>query len=105
SPQVMAIFSQNAEVIRVGTVPMRIVSAMGPFVAVGMILTQALFGAGETRYVMLVEFGLHFGCLVPMAWIFGLVLHFGLPGIWASVALYAFGLSAFMSTKFARGGW
>jgi Na+-driven multidrug efflux pump len=78
---------------------------MGAVVAVGMILTQALFGAGETRYVMMVEMGLHFGCLVPMAWVFGMTLGLGLPGIWCSVALYAIGLAVLMSAKFARGGW
>jgi len=40
----------------------------GPIIAVGMILTQALFGAGNSRYVMLVELFLHFTCLVPLAY-------------------------------------
>ncbi len=105
APQVMGIFSQAEAVIHVGTIPLRIVSLMGAVVAVGMILTQALFGAGETRYVMVVEMALHFGCLVPMAWVFGMTLNLGLPGIWCSVALYATGLAVLMSAKFARGGW
>ncbi len=105
APQVMGIFSEADAVIQVGTIPLRIVSVMGAVVAVGMILTQALFGAGETRYVMMVEMGLHFGCLVPMAWLLGMTLHLGLPGIWSAVALYAVGLAGFMSVKFARGGW
>ncbi|MEI8258175.1 MAG: MATE family efflux transporter, partial [Deltaproteobacteria bacterium] len=105
APQVMGVFSEAEAVIRVGTIPLRIVSMMGAVVAVGMILTQALFGAGETRYVMMVEMGLHFGCLVPMAWLLGMTLHLGLPGIWSAVALYATGLAGFMSVKFARGGW
>ena len=105
APSVMGIFTHAYPVIRAGSTPLRIVSAMGPVIAVGMILTQALYGAGETRYVMMVEFGLHFGCLVPAAWLLGLKLHLGLPGIWSAVALYATGLAIFMSVKFARGAW
>ena len=36
-----------------------------------MILTQALFGAGNTRFVMIAELILHFTCLVPLAWLLG----------------------------------
>ena len=105
APWVMGIFSQASVVIAAGTVPLRIVSAMGAVVAVGMILTQALFGAGETKYVMRVEMALHFGCLVPLAWLLGITLKLGLPGIWTSVAVYALGLAVFMSVKFAQGSW
>ena len=42
-----------------------------------LVLTQALFGAGNTKFVMFVEFGLHFFCLVPLAYLFGIVLGWG----------------------------
>jgi len=89
----------------VGAVPMRIVATMGPMIAAAMILTQALFGAGETRYVMIVEMGLHFLVLVPAAWLLGMVLGLGLPGVWAAAAIYAFALAGFMAAKFAGGSW
>ena len=87
------------------TLPLRVVSLMGPVVAVGMILTQALFGAGETRFVMLVELALHFGCLVPMAYVFGIMLNLGLVGVWAAAALYGLLLAGSMTAKFAGGSW
>jgi putative MATE family efflux protein len=105
APEVMGIFSEAEVVIRAGTTPLRVVSLMGPVVATGMILTQALFGAGETRYVMMVEMGLHFGCLVPLAWLFGMTLNLGLLGVWSATAVYGLLLAAFMTVKFARGGW
>ena len=70
-----------------------------------MILTQALFGAGDTKYVMAVEVALHFGCLVPFAWIFGVTLNGGLMGVWASAGLYALLLTVLMAWRFARGQW
>ncbi len=102
---VLGVFSHEPAVIEAGAVPMRIMATMGPVVAVAMILTQALFGAGETRYVMIVEVSLHFLCLVPLAWLFGMVLGLGLPGVWTAVAVYAVALAALMALKFTRGGW
>jgi Na+-driven multidrug efflux pump len=84
---------------------MRIMAVMGAVIAAAMILTQALFGAGETRYVMFVELGLHFGCLVPLAWILGMVLGYGLVGVWTAVAVYAVALAGLMAARFAAGGW
>jgi multidrug resistance protein, MATE family len=102
---VLAVFSHEPAVIEAGAIPMRIMATMGPVVATAMILTQALFGAGETRYVMVVEVTLHFLCLVPLAWLFGMVLGLGLPGVWTAVAVYAVALAALMALKFLRGGW
>jgi putative MATE family efflux protein len=103
--QVLGVFSQEPEVVAVGIVPMRIVATMGPVIATAMILTQALFGAGETRYVMVVEMALHFLLLVPAAWLLGMVLGFGLPGVWTAAAIYAIALAGFMVARFTSGSW
>jgi len=70
-----------------------------------MILTQALFGAGNTRFVMVVELILHFACLVPLAWLLGITLGFGLIGIWSAAVTYVALLSTVMVWKFASGDW
>jgi Na+-driven multidrug efflux pump len=54
---------------------------------------------------MIVEVSLHFLCLVPLAWLFGMVLGLGLPGVWTAVAVYAVALAGLMALKFLRGGW
>ena len=97
--------TKSPAVYETALVPMRMMGICTPFIAVGMILTQALFGAGNTRFVMLVELVLHFFCLVPLAWLFGITLHWGLPGIWASAAVYVFLLTAVMIWKFRGGDW
>ena len=76
-----------------------------PFIATGMILTQALFGAGNTKFVMVAELILHFTCLVPLAWLLGLVFHFGLVGIWSAAVSYVVLLASVMTWKFSRGDW
>jgi len=99
------VVTQSPAVYETALVPMRMMGLCTPLIAVGMILTQALFGAGNTRFVMLVELVLHFFCLVPLAWLFGITLHLGLPGIWASAAVYVVLLTSVMVWKFRRGDW
>jgi len=97
--------TKSPAVYETALLPMRMMGLCTPLIAVGMILTQALFGAGNTRFVMLVELVLHFFCLVPLAWLFGITLNLGLPGIWASAAIYVFLLTGVMVWKFRRGDW
>jgi MATE family multidrug resistance protein len=97
--------TQSPAVYETALVPMRMMGLCTPLIAVGMILTQALFGAGNTRFVMLVELVLHFFCLVPLAWLFGITLNLGLPGIWTSAATYVVLLTSVMVWKFNRGDW
>jgi Na+-driven multidrug efflux pump len=76
-----------------------------PLIAMGMILTQALFGAGNTRFVMIVELILHFTCLVPLAWLLGVTLEMRLMGIWSAGVVYVLLLAIVMAWKFRTGDW
>jgi Na+-driven multidrug efflux pump len=76
-----------------------------PLIAMGMILTQALFGAGNSRFVMIVELILHFTCLVPLAWVLGVTLQMGLMGLWLAAVVYVVLLAAVMGWKFRSGDW
>ncbi|MET0389472.1 MAG: MATE family efflux transporter [Polyangiales bacterium] len=101
----LSIFNDSPAVLAVGKAPMRLMGASGPFIAAGMILTQALFGAGNPRFVMFVEVGLHFGVLLPLALLFGIVLDGGLLGVWMSAAAYVLLLTGIMAWKFRSNSW
>jgi MATE family multidrug resistance protein len=101
----LGIFNKSPRVIEVGKSSMRLMGATGPFIAAGMILTQALFGAGNPRFVMLVELSLHFGVLLPVAYLCGILLDGGLLGVWTAAAVYAVLLTSIMSWKFRSGSW
>jgi Na+-driven multidrug efflux pump len=101
----LRLVSKSELVQSAALMPMRIMGICTPMIAVGMILTQALFGAGNTRFVMICELILHFTCLVPLAWIFGITLGGGLVGIWLAAVIYIVLLTAAMVWKFARGDW
>jgi putative MATE family efflux protein len=103
--QILAFVSHSPAVQEAALMPFRLMGICTPIIAVALILMQALFGSGNSRYVMIVELILHFTCLMPLAWILGVTLHGGLPGIWASAVIYAFGLALAMAWKFSRGDW
>jgi MATE family multidrug resistance protein len=89
----------------VAMVPMRMVGAITPIIAIAMILSEALFGAGNPRFVAIAQFILIFGCLVPAAHFFAITMHMGLIGIWIATCIYATLAAAAMSWKFHQGAW
>jgi multidrug resistance protein, MATE family len=97
--------TKSPAVFEAAIFPMRMMGLATPLIAVGMILTQALFGAGNTRFVMIVELILHFGCLVPLAWLLGITFHVGLVGIWSAALVYVLLLTSVMVWKFKSGDW
>jgi putative MATE family efflux protein len=102
---VLRIYSKDADVIAVARPLLRISGALLPFVLAALVLTQALFGAGNTRFVMFVEFGLHFFCLVPLAYLGGVMLGGGVLGVWSGAYVYIILLCGIMWWKFAEGRW
>jgi len=103
--QILEFVTGSPAVLEAALWPMRVMGVCTPLIAVGMILTQALFGAGNTKFVMVVELVLHFVCLVPLAWLLGITFGFGLPGIWTAAVVYIALLSSVMVWKFSRGDW
>ena len=76
-----------------------------PVIAVALILSEGLFGAGSTQFVAVAQLLLVFGLLVPGAYVFGVVMHLGLNGIWMAAFGYSCLAAAVMSAKFAGGSW
>lgn len=103
--ELLAFVSHSALVQHAALGPLRIMGICTPLIATGMILTQALFGAGNTRFVMIVELILHFTCLVPLAWLLGITMNFGLMGMWTATVVYIVLLSGIMTWKFRSGDW
>ena len=105
APQILSFVSGSELVQQTALLPMRIMGFATPAIAVGMIVVEALFGAGNTRFVMLAQLCLHFGVLVPTAWVLGITFDMGLPGIWLAGLIYSLGLATVMCLKFRSGDW
>jgi putative MATE family efflux protein len=84
---------------------LRVCGTLAPMAAGALVLTQALYGAGESRFVMVVELFLHFFCLVPLAYLFAVVFDLGLIGCWYAAGVYGLSLMVAMGWKFWKGDW
>jgi putative MATE family efflux protein len=85
--------------------PMSMMGGATPLIAVALILSEALFGAGNTRFVAAAQFVLVFGILVPLSFVLALPAGFGLLGIWISACVYAVLAGTTMGLKFRAGSW
>jgi putative MATE family efflux protein len=92
-------------VVAIAVPSLRFCGFIAPLAAAALVLTQALYGAGESRFVAIVEFTLHFFCLVPVAYVLAMPLGFGLLGCWYATALYAALLLVATAWRFASGRW
>jgi len=97
APGLMGLFSTDAAVLSFGVTCLRIVSLGFAFYGVGMVMTQALNGAGDTWTPTLINFGCFWVLELPLAWGLSHGLGLGPPG-----AFFAL-LAAFCSVAVAGG--
>lgn len=99
-------FITDSEAVREASMlPMRLMGVVTPILAVGMIISEALFGAGAPKFVALVQFVLIFFLLLPLAYLFAIVFHIGLVGIWLAACVYVALAATAMTLKFKGGAW
>lgn len=97
--------SQSPAVRDAMMTPMLIMGIVTPLISVALILSEALFGAGETKFVAGAQGLLVFGWLVPGAWFLGVKMNMGLNGIFTAACVYAVLASVTMTMKFRGGAW
>lgn len=105
SKHVIGLFTETDQVISEGSKALIIFSLAMVFEAIGIISSQSLFGAGYTKYVMIVDITLHWLIFVPLSFILGVVVKLGIIGLWLSADIYVFLLSVFMLIGIKRGKW
>ena len=80
-------FPGRPETIAAAATPLRIVGGFMAADAVGLVLMQALLGAGAARWVASWATGLQWLLFLPAAYIVGPVAGGGLTAIWAAQAV------------------
>ena len=91
---VLRLFTADKELIALGTWPLRIIGLNIVLEVAAITLTQALLGAGASRQVLKINLLMQWGVFIPLAYLVGPVLGFGLTGIWLLQALQRITLSA-----------
>ena len=71
----------------------------------GMVLMNALIGAGDTRRSMWISVIAQWVFFLPAAWIVGPALGFGLVGVWLANSLYRIGQAVVCARQWASRRW
>jgi putative MATE family efflux protein len=79
---VSSIFIHEASTREIARWPMRLVGLTMPIEAVGFAFMHGLLGAGDAKSVMFVSIGTQWLLFLPLAYLFGPVLGFGLFAVW-----------------------
>ena len=101
----LGLFLTNAETRQVAYLPMVLWALMISFDTAGMVLMNALIGAGDTRRSMWISLLWQWGFFLPLAYVAGPILGFGLLGVWVVNGVYRFGQAVNCSTQWAGRKW
>ena len=102
---ILGLFLTNPETRALAYWPMVLWALMIGFDCAGMVLMNALIGAGATRQAMWISVIAQWVFFLPAAWIVGPVLGFGLLGVWIVNGLYRFGQAAVLARQWADRKW
>ncbi|HTY60001.1 MAG TPA: MATE family efflux transporter [Bacteroidota bacterium] len=102
---VIILITTNREVTEIARPILRIAGAAQVFYASGIVLAHALQAAGATVYVMLVEVLTHWVIFLPLCYLLGVRMGFGLPGAWLALPIYIISYSLLIYRKYRSDSW
>ncbi len=105
APQIVGLFSSEPEVVRYGTSCIRILGIGYPMYAVGMIVIQAINGAGDTYTPSVLNFICFWVLQIPLAYWLAEPLGFGPNGVFMSLIVAESTLTILGVLVFRRGKW
>lgn len=105
APGIAGLFSNDAEVVRIGTSCLRILGMGFPMYAVGMIITQALNGAGDTVTPSIINLVCFWFLQIPLAYWLATAVSLGPDGVFIAVVISESLLTILSVIIFRRGNW
>lgn len=103
--QIVSLFSAEPEVMRYGTSCIRILGVGYPMYAVGMIIIQAINGAGDTRTPSFMNFICFWMMQIPLAYWLATAAGLGPDGVFLSIVIAESVLTILGVLVFRRGNW
>ena len=98
-------FLHDPATLEMATTPLRLLAGMMAFDTVGLVLMNALLGAGDSRRVMVISIVLQWFLFLPVAYCVGPGLGYGLVAIWAVHVGYRLLQTVAFVWSWCRGGW
>ena len=101
----ISLFTDDPQVISLSTMALRLVSICQPFLAISMILSGALRGAGATKSVLFITFFGIFLVRIPTTYVFLNIFNMGLAGAWIVMTIDLIFRSSLCFYTFKKGKW
>ncbi|MDX1999151.1 MAG: MATE family efflux transporter [Thermoanaerobaculia bacterium] len=101
----LGIFTSDPEVIRIGASCLRWIASCYGIYAFGLVMIQALNGAGDTNTPTLINFVAYWVWQIPFAWYAAQVLGWGPNGVFIAIASAETLLAVLAIWVFRRGAW
>jgi putative MATE family efflux protein len=102
---VMSIYTRDPAVVAAGVSSLRVLGLGQPVQGVMWVLAGALRGAGDTGYLLKVTIVNWLVVRIPLAVLLGVVLGWGLLGLWSAVVLDYFVRTAFLVWRLRSRAW
>jgi Na+-driven multidrug efflux pump len=105
APAIVGLFSSDPDVLRYGTSCLRILAIGIPMYAIGMIITQALNGAGDTSTPTAINFVCFWLLQIPLAYWLATGMLLGPHGVFLAIVVSESLVTVLGVIVFRRGNW
>ncbi|WP_299117307.1 MATE family efflux transporter [uncultured Winogradskyella sp.] len=105
APQIVGLFSQEAEVVKNGALCLRIIAAGYIFYGYGMVVINAFNGAGDTKTPTWINFICFWLFQLPFAYLMALTFDFGPLGVFLAITLAEVLIVVLGIVWFKKGYW
>ncbi|MES2379046.1 MAG: MATE family efflux transporter [Bacteroidota bacterium] len=105
SNHIIRIFTQDEEVVKYGTQALQVFGSAYIFYGIGMVMTQALNGAGDTKTPTWINFICFWVIQIPLAWYLSKHLDMRAMGAFISIPIAEMALALAAWYYFKRGKW
>jgi len=102
---ILGIFLHNPDTLDVARAPMRLIGGTMVVEAVGIVLMHSLLGAGDVHRVMRISISCQWLYFLPLAYLVGPVLGYGLIGVWLLNISYRVLIAFVFALLWQRGKW
>ena len=105
SPKTLQIFTKNKETLELAVKVMALDIFLEFGRATNLVVIQSMRAAGDVKFPTYLGMASMWGVSVLLGYVFGIVFHFGLLGVWFAMALDEWVRAIIVYIRWKKGGW
>lgn len=105
APQIIVLFNATPDVVKYGSLCLRVIAAGYIFYGYGMVVINAFNGAGDTKTPTYINFVCFWLLQLPFAYVMAITLNFGPSGVFWAITLAEVLIAIIAIIWFKKGNW